>query len=366
MKLLQLPNELLQMISDRLPRSSIARLCNTCSQGYQLFLPTLYRHLELGHRTQIKQLQQGLQKNLYLQETVKTYTQTLTLQCCQGGNSHWLIISLFEQLPNVKRLYFRDFLALSVVKVRQVLAALPRIIHLDFQYCDLTHQSITTFIPSAVSLKEISMLWTDFSTEAIRQLLEYTPNLTRVSLGANHNRKPLANDSALKILTQHCTQVKDLSVSLQQVKEDSMCQVIQQYGSQLEHLSIRCEGNDTLSAIAQYTPRLQQLTIRCSNYTGYNSVLNVLQACQSLTRLEMVSWPLHDVPSVVLDQIRGREQPLTATLSSARRSLSHPSSFYSSSSSSPSPSSISYIEGVKRTVALDTQDLEEIRRFIDI
>jgi hypothetical protein len=368
MKLLELPNELLQLISDRLPRSSIARLCNTCSQGYQLFLPTLYRHVELGHRTQIKQLEQGLQKNLYLKETVKIHTQKLTLKCRQGGNSHWLIISLFEQLPNVKRLYFRDFLPLSVAKVRQVLATLPRITHLDFQYCDLTYQatSSNTAKPST-SLKELSMLWTDFTTEAIRQLLDFTPNLTRVSLGANHNRKPLANDSALKVLTQHCTQVKDLSVSLQQVKEASLCQVIQQYGAQLEHLSIRCEGNDTLSTIAWCTPRLQRLTIRCSDYTGYNTVLNVLQACLSLTRLEMVSWPLHDVPSIVLDQIRYRQQSLTTTLSpsSTRRRLLSPSSSSTSSSSSNSITT-SYIEVIKRTVALDKQDLQQIRRFIDL
>lgn len=372
MKLFQLPNELLQIISDELPRSSIARLCNTCSQGYQLFLPTLYRHLELGHRTQIKQLEQGLQKNHYLKETIKTYTQSLTLMCRQGGNSHWLIISLVEQLPNVRHLFFRDFLALPVSKVRQMLAILPCVIHLDFQYCNLTYQTSMISNPaiSSTSLKELSLQWTDFSTEAIRHLFEFTPKLSRVSLGANHNRMTLANDSALRALTQHCKQIKDLSVSLQQIKEASMCHVIQQYGSQLEYLSIRCESQATLSTIALHTRCLQQLTLRCSNYTGYNNVLNVLLACHSLSRLEMVGWPLHNVPSIVLDQIRCRQQLPTNTIttlspSSTRRllSLSFPSS--SSSSSSSNSNTTLYIEDIKRTVALDEHDLQEIRQYID-
>ncbi|KAF1805901.1 hypothetical protein FB192DRAFT_1276306 [Mucor lusitanicus] len=299
--------------------------------GYQLFLPRLYRHVELGHRTHIKQLEQGLQTNTYLKETVKAHTQILTLKCRQGGNSHWLIISLFEQLPNVRRLCFRDFLALSVQKVRQVLLTLPRLTHLDFQYCELT--ASPTIKPMAVchlpNLKNLHFLWTDFSADAIRQLFSFTPSLNRVVLGANHNRKAMANDAALQCLTQHCTQIKDLSISLQQVKEASLCQVIQVYGSQLQHLSIRCEGNDTLWAISQHTKQLRQLVLRCSNYTGgYHSVMNVLQDCRSLQHLEMVSWPLHDVPSIVLDQIRHKASNI-----------------------------------VKVTVALDKQDLQEIRRL---
>ncbi|KAG2212927.1 hypothetical protein INT46_010483 [Mucor plumbeus] len=217
------------MISNHLPRQSVARLCSTSMAGYQLFLPKLYRHIELGHRTQIKQLEQGLQRNLYLKETVKAHTQILTLKCRQGGNSHWLIISLFEQLPNIKRLYFRDFLALSVQKVRHVLSTLPRLTHLDFQYCELT---TTTTTKSAAAnstfhlpnLTNLNLLWTDFSADAIQQLFSYTPNLNRVVLGANHNRKPMANDIALKLLTLNCAYVKYLSISLQQIKEASLCQ----------------------------------------------------------------------------------------------------------------------------------------------
>lgn len=363
MKLFQLPNELLQTISNHLPRQSIARLCSTSMAGYQLFLPKLYRHIELGHRTQIKQLEQGLQRNLYLKETVKAHTQILTLKCRQGGNSHWLIISLFEQLPNIKRLYFRDFLALSVQKVRQVLSTLPRLTHLDFQYCELTTTTatISTAIDSKChfpNLTNLNLLWTDFSADAIRQLFSYTPKLNRVILGANHNRKPMANDAALQLLTSNCAHVKDLSISLQQIKEASLCQVIQMYGPQLQHLSIRCEGNDTLWAISQFTKQLRQLVIRCSNYTGgYHSVMNVLQDCRSLQHLEMVSWPLHDVPSIVLDQIRFRTSNVVKVSSTVTATATATAAVAISSTTT------SYIEGIKRTVALDKQDLQEIRRL---
>lgn len=365
MQLFQLPNELLQMISTHLPRQSIARLCSTSIAGYQLFLPRLYRHVELGHRNQIRQLEQGLQTNAYLKETVKTHTQILTLKCRQGGNSHWLIISLFEQLPNIRRLCFRDFLALSLQKVRQVLLTLPRLTHLDFQYCELTASTASTIAttkPLSIchlpNLKNLNLLWTDFSADAIRQLFSLTPNLNRVTLGANHNRKAMANDAALQCLTEHCAQVKDLSISLQQVKEASLCRVIEMYGSQLQHLSIRCEGNDTLWAISQHTKQLRQLIIRCSNYTGgYHSVMNVLQDCRSLQHLEMVSWPLHDVPSIVLDQIRHKTSNIVKVSSTTLTAPVTPTS------TTITAATTSYIEGIKRTVALDKQDLQEIRRL---
>jgi hypothetical protein len=304
--------------------------------------------VELGNRTQIKQLEQGILSNLFLKETVKEHTQILTLKCRQGGNSHWLIISLFEQLPNIKRLYFRDFLSLSVQKVKQVLFSLPRLTHLDFQYCDLTAtpSSSPRHLPN---LKEINLLWTDFSTDAIRQLFHFAPNLSRISLGANHNRKPLANDTALACLLDHCPHIKQLAISLQQVKEASICQVIQQYGPQLKYLSIRCEGNATLQMISQHNKQLQQLVIRCNNYTGYQSMIinHILQECRHLNHLEMISWPIHDVPSIILDQISYRKNTLSATISSH----------------SPHNSPSHFIEGIKRNVALDKHDLQEIRKL---
>jgi Leucine-rich repeat (LRR) protein len=306
--------------------------------------------MELGHRTQIKQLEQGLARNSYLKEVVKEHTQILTLKCRQGGNSHW--ISLFEQLPNIKQLYLRDFLALSVNKISQALVTLPLLQHLDFQYCELvtTPAEYEEYgIDKAkeeqdkqilYNLKELNFMWTDFSTEAIRQLFKMTPNLTRVNLGANHNRKPLANDSALGAMTGSCLHIKDLSISLQQVKQVSMCKMIQEIGCNLERLSVRCEGNETIKSIASMQ-KLQHLVIRCSNSNqNYNQdMMHILEQCHALTHLEMVSWPLQDVPSVVLEQLQ-----------------------YKASTAIVSPLS-NYIEGIKRTVALDRQDLQEIRRL---
>jgi hypothetical protein len=249
-------------------------------------------------------------------------------------------------------LYFRDFLSLSISKVGQALAVLPRLNLIDFQYCNLiipTEEEQYKMIVHNVT--GLNLMWTDFSTEAIRQLLLLIPNLNRVVLGANHNRKPLANDTALKLLTESCHHIKDISISLQQVKETSICHVIETYGSQLEQLSIRCEGNDTIKTISHYTKKLQHLVIRCNN-SGYHNVLNILKQCQSLNHLEMISWPLQDVPTIVLDQLRYKRQYHHTTTTTTQRS----------SSSITAPHS-SYIEGIKRTVALDRQDLQEIRRL---
>lgn len=346
MKLFDLPREIIQIISNYLTRQSICRLCSTCTSGYQLLLPILYKHVELGNRTQIKQLEQGLLSNELLKETVKEYTQILTLKCRQGGNSHWFVISLFEQLPNIKKLYFRDFLSLSIHKVKQVLLCLPRLHHLDFQYCELTATALPALPTQQLpKIKEINLLWTDFSTEAIRQLFCFAPSLSRISLGANHNRKPLANDTALKCLIENCPDIRWLSISLQQVKESSVCQVIQQYGSQLDYLAIRCEGNTTLKMISQHNKQLQKLVIRCNNYTGYQSFIinHILQECRYLNHLEMISWPIHDVPSIILDQINYRKDTLSST-----SHMNNPSHF---------------IEGIKRNVALDKHDLQEIRKL---
>ncbi|KAI7891127.1 uncharacterized protein EV154DRAFT_420916 [Mucor mucedo] len=334
------------MITNHLPRQSISRLCLTCTQGYGLFLPTLYRHLELGHRTQIKQLAQGLIRNRFLKETVQQHTHILTLSCRQGGNSHDLIILLFNQLPNIKQLYFRDFLNLSVQRIVNVLHRLPNLTLLDFSYCDLKEsEEEEEELVVLEGITTLNLVWTDFSTAAIRQLWMMTPNLTRVHLGANHNRQKLTNDTALIALTESCPRINDLEVSLQQVQEDSICKLIQTYGSQLERLSVRCEGNDTLRSIAHHTQSLQQLILRC-NYSGYynHHVMHIFQQCQSLTHLEMVSWPLQDVPTIVLDQLRYRH-------------------IETSTSSSISAPTSSYIEGIKRTVALDRLDLQEIRRL---
>ncbi|KAI8885971.1 hypothetical protein K501DRAFT_244933 [Backusella circina FSU 941] len=356
MRLLYLPNELQDVVLKHLTQKSIGQLCLMCKSSYQLYLPALYHHVELGHRTQIKQLESGLETNAFLKETTTKYTQILTLKCRQGGSSH--LVSLFRQLPNIRQLHFRDFLALSINKVRQLVFTLPRLTLLDFQYCELissdnvitkndsddkrtmenkTHSSSSSNNKRRVTyhphLQSLQLMWTDFSREAIRQLFHTAPNITMILLGANHNRTPTANDAALQLLKKYCHSIKHLSISLQQIKEASLCDLVREYNTQLETLSIRCgDGDHTLTTISNYATNIKHLTIRRSHQTDLNVIMVVLlQKCRRLTRLEMVSWPIQDVPTVVLDQIR--RQP-------------------------------NRLEDVKkRTVSLGRQDLQEIRRI---
>ncbi|KAI8336489.1 hypothetical protein BD560DRAFT_493706 [Blakeslea trispora] len=349
MNLLEMPNEIIRLILAHLPKSSKGMLCLTCIKGYYLFLPFLYHHIEIGHRTQIRQLEQGLSSNLYLKQTAQTYTHIVTLKCRQGGNSHWLAASVFRQLPNVKQLYFCDFLALPITKVRHMLCMMPQLESLHFQYCDLkatnnaAHPTLSEPNP-IFHLKELSLLWTDFSKESIGQLLSCLPELNRIAMGANHNRYLFANDASLHVLTALCPDIHELTISLQQVKEHSLCQTIQHYGSRLEQLSIRCQGNETLQTISQHTRHLKHLAIRCSNSTDSDGVVRLLQQCQSLVHLEMISWPLHNMPRIVLDQILIRDG----------HTVKQPHL---------SPSAFSLLENMKRTVALDKQELQKIRRL---
>jgi hypothetical protein len=346
--------------------------------------------VELGHRTQIKQLEYGLEANAFLKETATQYTQILTLKCRQGGSSH--LVSLFKQLPNIRQLHFRDFLALSINKVRQLVFTLPRLTLLDFQYCELissdnvitstsdnnlndvefefnnnnnyqddNESSSSSNSNSSIKendsgdrrtkenktykssckrkvnhhphLKTLQLMWTDFSREAIRQLFHTAPNITMILLGANHNRTPTANDAALQLLKKCCHHIQHLSISLQQIKETSLCDLVKVYNTQLETLSIRCgDGDNTLTTISHYATNIKHLTIRRSHQTDLNAIMVVLlQKCRRLNRLEMVSWSIQDVPTVVLDQIKRQ------------------------------PNRLEDIK--KKTVSLGRQDLQEIRRI---
>ncbi|OBZ82905.1 hypothetical protein A0J61_09047 [Choanephora cucurbitarum] len=225
---------------------------------------------------------------------------------------------------------------------------MPQLVSLHFEYCDLvaTNNTYTkeNYQESTFQIRELSLLWTDFSTEALQQLLSHLPRLDCAVLGANHNRYQLANDASLQMLTTVCPGIRKLSISLQQVKEKSLCQAIRHYRSQLEHLSIRCQGNETLQAISECTKQLKHLVLRCNNPTGSDSVIHVLQQCRSLIHFEMISWPLHDMPRIVLDQLLVRD--------GHTMKLPH-----------PSPPALSFLENMKRTVALDKQDLQKIRRL---
>lgn len=231
MRLIQLPKELIKKVAQYLSREYIAQLCLTCKLGYQIFLPILYKHIVLGHRIQIRQLEQGFRRNSYLRQVARQNTQAVTLKCRQGGNDHyWKLI--FSQLPKARQLYIRDYMALSVNKIQHILSTLPQVNLLDIQYCELVQsQDEEDNNLTFDHITNLNLMWTDFTVEAIERLFRCVPNLINVNLGANHNRKPLSNDTALQIMQTSCLHIRQLSVSLQQVKETTFCQAVMTWTS---------------------------------------------------------------------------------------------------------------------------------------
>ncbi|KAI8888285.1 hypothetical protein K501DRAFT_173506 [Backusella circina FSU 941] len=171
-----------------------------------------------------------------------------------------------------------------MAKVRLFLK-IPTVTQALLHYCHLTQtENKTAVFPS--SLKSLELKWTDFSPESIRQLLELTPNLTRIELGANHNKTKMSNDWALCYLKQYCLIIQHLSISLQQVKEESICDLIKQYADQLETLQIRSD-HLTLKTTALYASQLKQLNLRGAE----QEMLVLLEKCKLLNGLkDAIEW----------------------------------------------------------------------------
>ncbi|KAI9499385.1 hypothetical protein BDB00DRAFT_748089, partial [Zychaea mexicana] len=146
--------------------------------------------------------------------------------------------------------------------------------------------------------RRLNFCWTDFSEAAAASLFERLPYLESVNLGANRNRVVGANTAAIKSLTEHCIYIKELTVSLQQISESVLCETIAHYGPQLHKLSIRCDGRETLKSVAQHATHVKNLTIRAAE-EDHGSIVGILQRCRELVHLEMVSWMVQDVPTVV-------------------------------------------------------------------
>ncbi|KAI8992421.1 hypothetical protein BDB01DRAFT_778400 [Pilobolus umbonatus] len=299
---LLLPNELIEIFSNYLTRDTMAQLCLTSKLGYQIFLPRLYSRLKLGYRASTMQLCHGIANNSFLKQTIKNNTRSLTLTCKQGAASHWILLSRLGELPHVQEVHFEDYPALPVTKVKEVLMRLPQVESLDIHYCELTSDDRFKK-ESSLSLKKLALTWTDFSAKSIQHLYSLVPNVRHVTLGSNHNKIHMANDSAILHLKTHCQRVSHLSISLQEIKQSLVCNLIQFYNRQLQCLSARCEGNNMLRVISQHATQLKKLVVRC-NYEGYNNIIPILQQCQVLSHFEMVNWSLHDVPLIVLNQIK--------------------------------------------------------------
>ncbi|KAI9259330.1 hypothetical protein BY458DRAFT_517484 [Sporodiniella umbellata] len=324
MRLIRLPKELLIEIAKYLSRESVGYLCLLSQESYQIFLPLLYKHVTLGHRTQMKQLGLGLQQNRFLQKTMRESTEKMTLCFRQGGNEiFWK--SIFENAPNTRTLCFRDYPSLSIQKLHQALGAMTQLTHLEFEYCGLVHAGDRKL--AFDHIKQLHLTWTDFTIEAAKGLLGALPGLEHLVLRANHNRRRMDNDLALQALPQTCPKLKTLAISLQQIRESTLCHLLVFYGPTLESLKIRCEGQKVLKLIAHHARRLQHLTIKHSE-SDQKDITTILRNCKSLISFKMVSWPVHQVPTIVLQHVQ--QSPL---------------------------------EDIRKTFALNTDDLQVIRRL---
>jgi hypothetical protein len=283
MMITSLPNEIQYLILNQLSNGAIAQLCLCNKAAYRHYLPLLYRNLDLGYRTHIKQLEQGLLRNDFLRETIQNNTTTITLRSKNGGSGYWPKLSLYP-FGKLETIVFRDFISLPMAKVRLFLK-IPTVTQALLYYCHLSQTENKTDVFRS-SLKNLELKWTDFSPESIRQLLELTPNLTRIELGANHNKTKMANDWALCYLKQYCMNIQHLAISLQQVKEESICDLIKQYADQLETIQMRSD-HLTLKTTALYASQLKQLNLRGPE----QEILVLLEKCKLFNGLKnTIEW----------------------------------------------------------------------------
>ncbi|KAI8337626.1 hypothetical protein BC941DRAFT_452458 [Chlamydoabsidia padenii] len=162
----------------------------------------------------------------------------------------------------------------------------------------------------STSIKQLELEWTDFSSMAIDKLISMVPTLTHVSFGANHNRLKNANTTALESLKRHCPLIESLKIALQQIHPPILSHIIIYYGPrQLYHLDIQCHHIDTLKTVAQYANKVKQLVIHSVGQQEVdikdplvvaNKVMSIVQQCNQLIHMEMISWGIKDIPSVIL------------------------------------------------------------------
>ncbi|KAI7871141.1 hypothetical protein BDF14DRAFT_1763496 [Spinellus fusiger] len=355
MFLLHLPFDILREILRHLPRPAIAQLCLTCKDASTQCLPALYHHITLGYKAHVRQLVHGIRHRPELRHTLEQYTRKITLRPRQSG-SHWLIadfFSLFPVLSSVTVVVLSHFAHLSVNRIRQLALTLPRVSHLSIEYCNLVVNKeeareadwgvMETTFPSDTSERyelatcegvfreaaQLSLVWTDFSPTALQEVFRAVPKVLRIDLGANHNKIQHANDESVAMLPTLCPQLQHISVSLQQVKESTLCSMISHYAQQLKTLSVRCDSPETLQTVATHATQLKSLTVRAANtpwaaapfspatkqgqeHSVSDIVTGILEHCQGLIQLEMESWMMQDVPFLVwraLETVAERRDP---------------------------------------------------------
>ncbi|ORZ11238.1 hypothetical protein BCR42DRAFT_421820 [Absidia repens] len=273
--------------------------------------------------------------------------------------------------------------------------------------------------PQHSAVKTLILDWTDFSATAIDNLLHRLPCLGFVSFGANHNRIKNANNVALTSLKHHCQHIHSLKVALQQIHPLMLPLLIEHYGPQLRQLDIQCQDTTTLKTVAQYATKVEQLVIhavgsiqqqpqqqqqqqqdaadnddddddddwtleevkdddedddnqrplsldassrmridrKTAAVLGSDGIEGIVRQCGELTHMEMISWGLRDIPSVILRAMahRRKQQRLQASFNQ---------SDYATTRTDPSwhhHRSLMSTWSEKASLALDGDLLAEIR-----
>ncbi|CAO3594043.1 unnamed protein product [Absidia cylindrospora] len=399
--LANLPYEIHNIIFAYIPQSTLAQLCLLDHQSYTLCLPHLYCHVRISIRRQAMQLGNGLRQSCLLRQVVEKHTKHLTLTSSQSS-FQWLIGNAQanwcrQWMPNLLTLTFCDFSVLPVERVSSFLAHFVSLQNLCFRYCNLVcldqpeafvpmasdhtligiyqlpasyyyHQTdnsndkndddiSSTLSAPPLSVSCLRLDWTDFSPTAIDNLLHKVPGLTRVFLGANHNRIENANTMALEALKQHCPIINTMKIALQQVCPTTLRKLITHYGPQLLQLDIQCQDTATLKTVAKHAKRVEWLAIHAigtiqqqredgdnddgtwslnrikddddddddnddsnsnrsftrnrtiTSTTAYanerkrielDGIEGIVQQCHQLIRMDMISWGFCAIPSVIL------------------------------------------------------------------
>ncbi|KAI9303977.1 hypothetical protein BJ944DRAFT_267532 [Cunninghamella echinulata] len=277
---------------------------------------------------------------------------------------------------------------------------------------ELSQQEQQMLLVKSNQIKRVEFLWTDFSSTAITTLFSMLPQLSFVNFGANHNRLEHANSIALKALKQHCSHITGLHIRLQQIEKGILSDTITHYGHQLINLGIQCQDKHVLQTVAKHATNIEQLTLHASlvnqssddeegekddeeeenemvlmgkswrdqrssspstslmwrtdyknNYflnknekKTLDNIIGVVQKCGRLIYMEMVSWGVQDIPSILFE-IKDEKQQHSLSRCSSTTSLSS----LASSSTLHSSSSSSLIHNNKTSLTLDSEVLNEIR-----
>ncbi|KAL9543591.1 hypothetical protein MBANPS3_008044 [Mucor bainieri] len=278
-------------------------------------------HLELGYHNYIRQLQQGVKTNLFLKDTIDSYTKHLKLRSRQNGNN-WRVDDLVQILgtaSRVEKLSFVDFHALSTETILPVIALLPNVKHIEFKYCHIVsipliqHKFIANnALPQrslSSAIKSVSYVWTDFTAKAVIPCL--FQQISHLELGSNRSKYESANELIVNSLPQHCPNITHLTIALPQIEEPIICDTIAHYGKQLQQLSIKCIGHRTLLVISTRALNLQKLALRVTidsqkeEEEDVSPYMNhIVATCKYLESFEIASTQLdQDVPNEIWEAI---------------------------------------------------------------